>query len=461
MDKEDNKKTDRVHSLKGRLFYSMGAIPSSLPYQMIGSFIAIYYEITLGLSVELFGLLWLLYGVWNAINDPLMGYFMDKYNTKWGRRVPYIIVGTIPFTVGFMLLWWVPWTDQVGMFTHALISLFIFDLGFTIAMTAWTALYTEMYEDEKERATTVAIKDGFAFIAGMIGVLIPSMIAGSIGWPITGIIFGSFIPLTMYLSLLGTKERKEYQIDKPLPIIAAFKETFSNKPFVIVTLTYAILDFMTNLTMMVLPFYAFFVLGVPIGMMGVAAAGIALGLVSGIPFWRWIYANKGPKFGLSLGIAIFTAGIWPIFLAEDFIVLIFLTIIPGFGTAGMLMTEPAVSAAIDYDEIKTGKRREATYSGIFGFVARLALVIMALTMTSIQLLTGFESGSETQSETAIFGLRLLVGVVPVFGGLAALLVFNFFPLNHVEFLKQQEKLKELHESRKLEVDKSVITSKSN
>jgi Na+/melibiose symporter-like transporter len=157
MNEQKKKKKDRVHSLRGRLLYSLGAIPSSLPYQIVGSYIAIYYEKDLGLAAGLFGLLWLFYGIWNAINDPLMGYVMDKYKTKWGRRVPYIVVGTIPFTIGFIFLWWVPMTDQLGIFTHALIFLFLFDLGFTIAMTAWTALYTEMYEDEKERATTVAI----------------------------------------------------------------------------------------------------------------------------------------------------------------------------------------------------------------------------------------------------------------------------------------------------------------
>ena len=256
------------------------------------------------------------------------------------------------------------------------------------------------------------------------------------------------------LSLLGTQEREEYQIDKPLPFFEAFRETLANKPFVIITLTYTILDFMMNLTMMVLPFYAFFVLDVGEDLMGIGALGVALGIIIGIPFWRWMYANKGPKYGLMLGIGIFTAGIWPIFFVDDFVLLIILTIFPGFGTAGMLMTEPAVSAAIDYDELKTGKRREATYSGVFGFVARLALVFMAITLAIVQIATGFESGSETQPESAIFGLKLLVGIVPVIGGLAGLLIFNFFPLNNQKFLEQQEKLKELHEKRLLEVGKT-------
>lgn len=450
---KEKKVKDKVHSFRGHFLYSLGAIPSSLPYQMIGSYIVLFYEVIIGLDPLLFGLLWSLYAVWNAINDPLAGYLMDKKITKWGRRVPYIIIGTIPFTLGFMLLWWVPWTDQMAIFFHAFLMLFLFDLGFTLAMTAWSALYTEMYEEEGERATMVALKDTIAFISGMVGIIITPMIASVLGWSLAGIIFGLTIPVTMYLSLLGTKERKEYQIDKPLPLIPAFKETLTNKPFIIITLTYTILDFIFGLTMMVLPLYALFVLEVEAGLIGVAALGIALGILISVPFWRWIYAKKGPKYGLLLSMGIFTITIWPLFLVNDFIMLILVTILPGFGLGGMLMTEPAISAAIDYDELKTGKRREGTYMGIFGFVARLSLVISAITLTTVQLLTGFESGSETQSPSALFGLTLLLSLVPVLGGLCALIAFKFFPINYKNFCEQQEKLKVLHEKRVIELEK--------
>ncbi len=450
---KEKKVKDKVHSLRGHLLYSLGAIPSSLPYQIIGSYIVLFYEVIMGLDPFIFGVLWVIYGVWNAINDPLVGYLMDKKVTKWGRRVPYIVVGTIPFTIGFILLWWVPWTDQMAIFFHAFLMLFLFDLGFTLAMTAWSALYTEMYEEEEERATMVAMKDTFAFLSGMVSVIITPMIVSATSWTMAGIIFGLTIPISMYLSLLGIKERKEYQIDKPLSYIPAFKETLTNKPFLIITLTYAILDTLFGLTMMVLPLYALFVLEVEVGLIGVGLLGIALGILISVLFWRWMYAKKGPKYGLLLSMGIFTATIWPIFLVNDFTMLILITIIPGFGVGGMLMTEPAVSAAIDYDELKTGKRREGTYTGVFGFIVRLSLVLAAITLTTVQLLTGFESGSETQSPSALFGLTLLISLVPVLGGLCALIIFKFFPINYKNFCEQQEKLKVLHEKRVIELEK--------
>jgi GPH family glycoside/pentoside/hexuronide:cation symporter len=454
--KENN--NDKVHSRKGHFLYSLGAVPSALPYNMISSFFVFFYVTVRHLDLTLSGWIWVIYGIWNAINDPLIGFYMDKKKTKWGRRVPYIVIGTIPFTIGFIFLWWVPYSssEQTFIFLHALLMLFLFDLGFTLCMTGWSALYTEMYEDEGERATVVAIKDTIAFISSFIGIMIPPMIADAIGWELAGVIIGITIPITMLLSLLGSKERVEYQIDKPLPIFTAIKETAKNKPFLIITLTYTLLDYGFGLTIMVLPLYAKFILQVDEGLVGVAAAGVAVGILISIPFWRHIYAKRGPKYGLLLAMIIFSLGIWPLFLIDDFIILVIVTIFPGFGAAGMLMTEPAISTAIDYDELRTKKRREASYTGILTLIARLSLVFSGITLIIVGLFTGFDSEAETQTPTALLGLRVLVGFVPLFGTVLGILVFKFFPISHEVFIQQQHQLKILHEERieRLEKEKS-------
>jgi len=447
---ESVKKSDgiKIHSRLGHLLYSLGAVPSALPYNMISSWLLVFYTLYAGLSLIEFGFLLMFYGIWNAINDPLIGYYMDKLKPKRGRRVPWIIYGTIPMTIGFMALWWVPYSDTGLVFLHGFLMLFLFDTGFTITITAWSALYTEMYEDESERASVVAIKDTIAFTSSMIGVMIPSMIAVALGsWAIAGVIMGITIPITMYLSLLGTKERKEFQIDEPLPIFKAFKETFSNKPFLIGSITYAMLDFCFGFTLMILPFYARFILNMEEGLEGFSMIGIALGILGGVPLWWKIYGKKGPKFGLTLSMIIFCIGMVPLFLAEDFITLTIIGLFPGIGISGVLMTEPVISAAIDYDEIKIGKRREATYGGIGAFIARLSMILSAIALILVQLITGFDTQLETQTSEALIGLRLSMSIVPAIGLLIGLIIFNFFPLNYKKFTEQQEKLKVLHEER--------------
>jgi GPH family glycoside/pentoside/hexuronide:cation symporter len=443
------KKQERdIHSGSGHFLYSLGAVPSALPYNMIQSYLVFFYTTYAGLDLGLAGWMLIFYGIWNAVNDPLLGYYMDKKKTKSGRRLPYIIWGTIPLTVAFMSLWWVPWTEQAAIFLHGLIMLLVFDFGFTLAMTAWSALYTEMYEDEGERASVVAVKDFIAFVASMVGIILPPLVAGALGWPLVGVLFGMTVPVTMYLSLLGSREREEYQIDEPLPLLASFKEVLKNKAFMNVTVTYALIDFIFGLTMTVLPLYAKFIIKLEDSMVGFSAAGVAVGIIGAILFWRWMYAKKGPKEGLRLAILLFTVAVWPIILASDFLGLVLVAMLPGFGASGMLMTEPAMSAAIDSDEIITGKRREAMFNGILTLVARLSIVFTGGTLIVVKMLTGFDPGASVLTPSAEMGLKILVGVVPVAGGLLTLAVFSKFPLDKVSFDKQQARLKILHDERR-------------
>ncbi len=111
------------------------------------------------------------------------------------------------------------------------------------------------------------------------------------------------------------------------------------------------------------------------------------------------------------------------------------------------MTEPAISAAIDYDEIKTGKRREATYTGFMAFLGRFAIVLTGLTLLFVQQLTGFDAKAETQPYGAEMGIKMLISIVPFIGILVALFIFAFFPINHIKFKEMQQKLKKLHEER--------------
>ena len=107
----------------------------------------------------------------------------------------------------------------------------------------------------------------------------------------------------------------------------------------------------------------------------------------------------------------------------------------------------------DFDELKSGKRREATYNGILAFMARLSIVFSGITLSLVQLSTGFVSGAETQPPTAEFGLKLLVSIIPFLGGLLALLIFKFFPINYKKFCDMQEQLKTLHIKRLEELEK--------
>jgi len=113
----------------------------------------------------------------------------------------------------------------------------------------------------------------------------------------------------------------------------------------------------------------------------------------------------------------------------------------------MLMTEPAISAAIDYDELRTGKRREATYNGILTLVARLSIVFTGITLIIVKWVTGFDSSNTVHTDLALDGLRSLITIVPVITIVLSAMIFATFPINLKKFGEMQHTLKQLHKER--------------
>jgi hypothetical protein len=88
-----------------KLLYSAGSLGVALSYQAFAAYIQFLYIDQLGLKAQLVGIGWAVYGVWNAINDPLAGYWSDRTRTRVGRRIPWILAGFIPVGLFFYLLW--------------------------------------------------------------------------------------------------------------------------------------------------------------------------------------------------------------------------------------------------------------------------------------------------------------------------------------------------------------------
>ncbi len=58
------------------------------------------------------GLVLLIGGIWDAINDPLVGLLADRVHTRWGRRRPFFLFGALPYALTITLLWWTPPLDR-------------------------------------------------------------------------------------------------------------------------------------------------------------------------------------------------------------------------------------------------------------------------------------------------------------------------------------------------------------
>jgi len=452
-------KEKRGSSWLRKLAYSIGAVPSALPYNAIASYFLMYYELVLGLSIEYFTLLWIIYSVWNAINDPLAGYIMDRTRTRWGRRIPHILLWGIPLGITFFLIWYVPFKDPFQIFAYGLLMICLYDTAFTFALGAWNALYAEMYETTAERADVVVVKDAIAFLSSAAGMMIPPILVGMFGWPGMGMIIGVISVATLYISIVGSKEKAEYSVEKPLGLVSSITNTFKNKPFLYAAVLLIMTEYAFGTLTMVLPIYGRFVLGLQIEETGLTMIGVVISVLLGLPFWGFMYKKLGEKTTFLLATAVFAIGLVPTFMASDLTQLMLLSIPAGFGVAGTLMSEPLLSLVIDYDEVLTGKRREAMYSGILTFISRLTLVLTALTQLVVQTSTGFIPDiAAAQPASAIVGLKLTLSLFPPLALFLGLLVFSRFPLTKGEVSRMRAELEEIHEEKRRQLKEKLFPS---
>jgi hypothetical protein len=68
----------------------------------------------------------------DAVTDPLMGYISDHTVSRFGRRMPYIAVGSLLFAAGLMGMWFAPAGLAVWQFYVYLVAM---QIVFTIGVT--------------------------------------------------------------------------------------------------------------------------------------------------------------------------------------------------------------------------------------------------------------------------------------------------------------------------------------
>ena len=97
-DKSSIDPTQRL-SFKEKLGYGLGDTASNFFFQVFNIFLLYYYTDVFGIDPSLIGIMFIVTKVVDAISDPLMGVIADRTNSRWGKFLPYLLWGAIPFGI--------------------------------------------------------------------------------------------------------------------------------------------------------------------------------------------------------------------------------------------------------------------------------------------------------------------------------------------------------------------------
>ncbi len=395
--------------------------------------------------------------IWDAINDPLVGFVSDRFHSPWGRRRPLMLAAALPLGISFVMLWWRPGNlEGSGLVLYFLIVSIVLDTMLTLFSVPHTALLAELTDDYNARINYTVWRNVFfllgALLVGVTFKLMAENFFGSMGeqsnvlrgYMITGWLFGGSLIVAPLLIVAVVRENPGLRKPTERNPLYLFRQAFSNQPFRNLSAAYFLA--FSGLEILVVTFVWF--LNITLGvsapwdsvMIGVllTAALFSLPLVNGL-VRRW--GKKRSYIYVSVAwcvfmpfLAIFPGGNLPalvIFLA-------------GMGVlygAGITIPWTMLPDIMEYDELQTGTRSEGLFTAYLAFFRKLGSAVVTLMVNFVLGRAGFEEGtfatSIAQPETVHLAMRLLIGVVP------ALLV-----LGSIHFIRKYPITRKYHEELK-------------
>lgn len=466
---ESTQKTGPAHlSLGYKVTWGIAALGTSFVSGTYGALLPIFYQDYLGLTAKWIALASTIYAIWNAINDPLFGYITDSTRSKLGRRIPYMRY-TAPFlALTFILVWFAPRGAGSGtLFAWMLGAMLLYDTAYTIIGLTYSALLPEVTESDAERNGLQISSSLFGLLGMILGFLIPDMFRPKAGvaptflpLQVSMIVVGIFSAAMIVITTFRVRERPEFhQGDTPLNLRDALKYTFTSRAFLILVAQNFMSILMNSLILGALFYTADYVLQT-CSMLLVACLFVPL--IIGVPLTTVIRRRLGVVGAQQALLLIAGVALLSIMVVPNALIPVCLAL-AGFGLSGpQTLTNVLFAQVADEDELRTGVRREGAFFGVNALLTKpaqsVALALSPFILEATAFVTREANGGQiflNQPESALRGIKVLVGLIPGCAMLLGALILTAFPLRGARLAQMQADVLALHAQKQARLGKDL------
>ena len=453
--------------LSTKIYYGLPSFAGAALAIPIAIHLTIFYSDTILVPLGIIALVKALARSLDAITDPVMGWVSDRTRSRLGRRRPWIALGAPLAAVAFYLMFTPPADmDGVTAATWFAVTYTLYYVFHTIYIIPHSALGPELTLDYDERSTLFGIREGFVVGGTLVAAVLPPVLISQMGnsrdaSTAFAIIFGSLLVI-LYLNLVvKVKERQSFMERESNPLIPGVRRVMRNSVFRLLLVVYLVGSITGAIPGLMMPYFTKYVLQPenPDMWLGIFLGCYFAGGFLFLPVWVWLARRFEKK---PIWLAGYLPGIFgstALFFLDkgDLIPAMCILVISGMGFSAALFLGPSMQAdVIDYDELHTGKRREAQYGALWSIMTKFMVIPSMSVPLAILASVGYVPNVE-QTESVQFTIRAIFCLGPASMAAIAFSIGWFYPLTKE---KHEEIWRGIEAHKRDEVVQDPITGHS-
>ncbi len=435
-------------SVPKRIAYGIGNFTDHIGTDTLMGNINPIFNVILLVDPRLIGLAIGIMRFWDAITDPIVGAISDNARTRWGRRRPFMLVGAISAGLTFPLIWCVPGDSSAfTIFLWLTLTSILFYAGQTFFNIPWTALGYELTPDYNERTRLMEMR---AYTAKLVVLIVPWAFAFTqlpiwggdtmLGARWMGVGVSVIIIITGLIPVIFLTERffKRAKHQEKVPILRSIGMTLKNGPFLMMV----IITLFTNLGSRMVGIFGFYVGLYYLFDGDKMKQGILSGITGNVSFFIGLasvfvlnqlsfHIGKRRTLAVCLILLVLSGPAkWLFYTPENPWLSIAVIIFTIPSDTGFWLLIASIKADIcDFDELKTGLRREGAIGSVSAWISKLSTSATAVLSGVILTITGYQAeAGPAQAEGVVDAMRWWFYIVPSASGIIALALLWWFPI---------------------------------
>jgi GPH family glycoside/pentoside/hexuronide:cation symporter len=433
-------------SLRVKLGFGVGDLGGNMYFTLIGFYLMYYLTDVVRLPAGLAGIAFMIGKIWDAVTDPVTGYVSDRTVTRFGRRRPFMAVGAILLFGSMALMFSSPAIGNPAVLFAVVTVLFcLLSLAYTLVNIPYAALLPELTNDFDERTTLTGYRMSFAVVGTLVGAgavlpLVDAFGGNRSGWLGMGVVTGFLMLASAFGTVFAVREPKRERAAEGIGFFRTCIEVLGLKVFLKALLPWTFFIAGTSVIQGSLIYFFRNIYGDE-GLFQIALLFLLVTSLVFIPVWLLISRRLGKRTCYIIGISLMSVGVllFAFLGGPGRIVFAYIVMIgAGIGlSTHYVMPHSILPDVVEYDAVKNGVRREGIFSSLWTFSSKIGQAV-ALGITGLVLQIADYAPETVLDATAVWGIRLLCGPIPVVFYIVGIVILTQYPITRTYYNRMME-----------------------